>query len=84
MAAFSVRYRSRGDVREVRWHDGVLEAEPLVEVLVTARLRGTSSDLQTSADAVNEALYEIGAHVIAWAGDIAGLAATSKGKQPRR
>jgi hypothetical protein len=80
MKAFTVRYRSRGAVREVRWADGELDAEPLVETLAWAlvrsgqQVRDASGNEKTAAlDAVEpaaltilETLYEIGAHILAW------------------
>ena len=39
MPSFAVRYRSRGELREVRWTDGLLTAEPLVQTLVAALIR---------------------------------------------
>ena len=85
MPAFAVRYRSRGQLREVRWVDGRLSAEPLVETLVTALIRerrvvragqGTRSwratldDAEPAALTILEALYEVGAHIVNWEGDV--------------
>jgi hypothetical protein len=78
--AFTVRYRSRGAVREVRWADGDLDAEPLVETLAWAlvrsgqRVRDAEGNEQVAALdtaepaalTVLETLYEIGAHILAW------------------
>jgi hypothetical protein len=86
--SFCVRYRSRGQVREVRWTDGELSAEPLVEVLVHLLVRSdhpirptpdgltrTASldDPEPAALTVLEALYEVGAHIMDWQGDVDGL-----------
>ncbi|MEY2434476.1 MAG: hypothetical protein QOC92_4201 [Acidimicrobiaceae bacterium] len=87
MASFAVRYRSRGQIREVRWSDGRLSAEPLVETLIDALIRAqhvvktpsgaqswlaTLDDAEPAALTVLEALYEVGAHIIHWDGDALG------------
>ncbi|HEX4820443.1 MAG TPA: hypothetical protein VFV00_09570 [Acidimicrobiales bacterium] len=83
MPSFAVRYRSRGEEREVRWDDGELTAEPLVEVLVDMLIRSqhvvrpesgvepfeaTLATPQSAALTILEALYEVGAHIIRWEG----------------
>lgn len=85
MPSFAVRYRSRGQLREVRWIDGRLSAEPLVETIVAALIRerrvvrakrGAPSWLaaldhpEPAALTILEALYEVGAHIINWEGDV--------------
>jgi hypothetical protein len=85
MPSFVVRYRSRGDVREARWADGRLSAEPLVETVVATLIRAqhtvrarpgapsfaaTLHEAEPAALTVLEALYEIGAHIIDWEGDV--------------
>jgi hypothetical protein len=84
MPSFAVRYRSRGQLREVRWTDGRLSAEPLVETLVHALIRegrfvqtdqgapiwqATLDQVEPAALTVLEALYEVGAHIVQWDGD---------------
>ena len=84
MSSFAVRYRSRGEEREVRWADGQLTAEPLIEVLVDMLIRSQhvvrsepdapvfEATLETpklAALTILEALYEVGAHIIRWDGD---------------
>jgi hypothetical protein len=84
MPSFAVRYRSRGELRELRWTDGVLSAEPLVETLVAALIRekrvvrarpGEKSwhaeleQAEPAALTILEALYDVGAHIIDWEGD---------------
>jgi hypothetical protein len=88
MASFLVRYRSRGEVREVRWSDGRLSAEPLVETVVDTLIRAqhvvktqtgaqswlaTLDDAEPAALTILEALYEVGAHIIHWDGDVRAL-----------
>jgi hypothetical protein len=85
MPSFAVRYRSRGEVREVRWTDGRLSAEPLVDTVVATLIRekhtvrarpgapsfaATLDDAEPAALTILEALYEIGAHIIDWEGDV--------------
>ena len=85
MRSFAVRYRSRGQLREVRWTDGRLSAEPLVETLVAALIRerrvvrakrgapswyASLDDAEPAALTILEALYEVGAHIINWEGDV--------------
>lgn len=87
MSSFAVHYRSRGEVRELRWADGTLTAEPLVETLVAALIRrqqvvrsapaepgvvATLDDPEPAALTILEALYEVGAHIVDWEGDIGG------------
>lgn len=83
MPSFAVRYRSRGEERVVRWVDGVLTAEPLIEVLVDMLIRSrheVRGDAETEAFTatletpklaaltVLEALHEVGAHIVRWEG----------------
>lgn len=85
MPSFVVRYRSRGQLREVRWTDGRLSAEPLVETLVAALIRerrvvrakrgapswhATLEQAEPAALTILEALFEVGAHIIHWEGDV--------------
>lgn len=72
MPSFAVRYRSRGRVWEVRWNDGRLSAEPLLTTVIeTMRRDGcTLDELEPAARTVLDALYEVGAHIIEWEGDI--------------
>ena len=87
MPSFAVRYRSRGELREVRWTDGTLTAEPLVQTLVAALIRkehvvrrdpgapgwpATLDDAEPAALTILEALYEVGAHIVDWEGDVLG------------
>ena len=84
MPSFAVRYRSRGEEREVRWADGHLTAEPLIEVLVDMLIRSqhvvrpdaeapaleaTLETPRAAALTILEALHEVGAHIIRWDGD---------------
>jgi hypothetical protein len=84
MPSFAVRYRSRGEERVVRWADGDLTAEPLIEVLVDMLIRSqhvVRGDAETDAFeatletpklaalTILEALYEVGAHIIRWEGE---------------
>ena len=84
MSSFAVRYRSRGELREVRWTDGRLSAEPLVETLVAALVRqkrvvrarpgapswqATLERAEPAALTILEALYDVGAHIVQWDGD---------------
>jgi hypothetical protein len=99
MPSFAVRYRSRGEVREVRWTDGRLSAEPLVETVVAALIRekravrrgpGTPrsaasiDDAESAALTVLEALYEVGAHIIRWDGDLLGIGDERSGNEHLR
>lgn len=67
----------------MRWDDGELTAEPLVEVLVDMLIRSqhvvrpesgvepfeaTLATPQSAALTILEALYEVGAHIIRWEG----------------
>jgi hypothetical protein len=85
MPSFAVRYRSRGQLREVRWTDGRLSAEPLVETIVAALIRekrlvrakrgapswqATLEHAEPAALTILEALYDVGAHIIDWEGDV--------------
>jgi len=87
MPSFAVRYRSRGQLREVRWTDGWMSAEPLVETLVAVLIRegrivraepgargwlATLEDAEPAALTILEALYEVGAHIVDWEGDVRG------------
>jgi len=69
----------------VRWTDGRLSAEPLVETLVAAIIRekrvvraergaqswhATLDVAEPAALTILEALYEVGAHIINWEGDV--------------
>jgi hypothetical protein len=71
----------------VRWTDGRLSAEPLVETLVEEIVRGrrvvraqrgapswfaTLEQAEPAALTILEALYEIGAHIVQWDGDPRG------------
>ena len=84
MPSFAVRYRSRGAVREVRWTDGRMSAEPLIEVLVDMMIRtgqvihgrdgapartAALDEAELAALTILEALYEVGAHIINWDGN---------------
>jgi hypothetical protein len=86
--SFAIRYRSRGEEREVRWTDGSLSAELLVETLVAAIIRekrvvraqpgaqswpATLDEVEPAALTILEALYEIGAHIVRWDGDPRGI-----------
>ncbi|MEY2459337.1 MAG: hypothetical protein QOG30_1167 [Acidimicrobiaceae bacterium] len=99
MPSFAVRYRSRGQLREVRWTDGRLSAEPLVETLVNAIIkerrivrskRGAPSWLATldqaepAALTILDALYEVGAHIVQWDGDPRGLEDDRSGNEQLR
>jgi hypothetical protein len=83
--SFAVRYRSRGQLREVRWADGRLSAEPLVETVIATLIRekrtvrarrgapswaATLDQAEPAALTILEALYEVGAHIINWEGDV--------------
>jgi len=83
--SFAVRYRSRGQLREVRWTDGRLSAEPLVETLINELIRdrrivrakrgapswfATIDEAEPAALTILEALYEVGAHIVNWEGDV--------------
>ena len=85
MPSFAVRYRSRGEVREVRWSDGRLSAEPLVEIVIAAVIRekrtvragsgapswaASLDEAEPAALTILEALYEVGAHIIDWEGEV--------------
>jgi hypothetical protein len=97
--SFAVRYRSRGQLREVRWTDGRLSAEPLVETLIDALIRekrvvrarrGAPSwhagleHAEPAALTILEALYEVGAHIMQWDGDPRGLDDERSGNEPMR
>jgi hypothetical protein len=84
MPSFAVSYRSRGELREVRWTDGAMSAEPLVQTLVAALIReqrvvraqpgaptwqATLSHAEPAALTILEALHEVGAHIVRWDGD---------------
>ena len=99
MPAFAVRYRSRGEEREVRWADGTLTAEPLIEVLVAMLIRSQhvvkaeSNDQQYAATldtpkvaalTILEALYEVGAHIVRWEGAPEGIDDGGSGNEPTR
>jgi len=79
--SFAVRYRSRGHVWEVRWKDGRLSAEPLVATVIDRLQRDGCSlaELEPAARTVLDALYEVGAHIIAWEGDVEGLGGDQSG-----
>lgn len=98
-ASFAVRYRSRGQVREVRWADGRLSAEPLVETVVASLIRsrrivGREPDAAVSVASLDsvepaaltilEALYEVGAHILRWEGHPVGLDGEGSGNAPPR
>jgi len=87
MPSFAVRYRSRGEVRELQWTDGKLTAEPLIQTIVAALIRkqhvvrpepgapgspATLDDPEPAALTILEALYEVGAHIVDWEGDVRG------------
>lgn len=97
MPSFAVRYRSRGEEREVRWSDGELTAEPLVEVLVDMLIRSqhvvrseasgetfeaTLDTEKSAALTILEALYEVGAHIIRWDGAPRGIDEGGSGSEP--
>lgn len=99
MPSFAVRYRSRGAEREVRWTDGQLTAEPLIEVLVDMLIRSQhvvkagpdaepcAATLETpkiAALTILEALYEVGAHIIRWDGAPKGIGEGGSGNEPTR
>ena len=99
MPSFAVRYRSRGEEREVRWSDGELTAEPLVEVLVDMLIRSQhvvrsdtgeesfEATLETpklAALTILEALYEVGAHIIRWDYPSKGIDDGGSGNEPTR
>ena len=69
----------------MRWTDGRLSAEPLVETLINELIRdrrvvrakrGAPSwfaaldDAEPAALTILEALYEVGAHIVNWEGDV--------------
>jgi hypothetical protein len=69
----------------VRWTDGEMSAEPLVETVVGSLIRekrtvqsspgdpswaATLDDAEPAALTILEALYEIGAQIIDWEGDV--------------
>ena len=93
--SFAVRYRSRGEEREVRWADGELTAEPLVEVLVDMLIRSQhvvrtesqefEATLETprlAALTILEALYEVGAHIVRWDDAPRGIDDAGSGNEP--
>ncbi|MEY2420381.1 MAG: hypothetical protein QOI95_448 [Acidimicrobiaceae bacterium] len=83
----------------MRWTDGSLSAEPLVETLVAAFIRerrivraepgapGWPAQLEEAEPAaltILEALYEVGAHIVRWDGHPQGIAGDGSGnEQPR-
>jgi hypothetical protein len=84
VTTFAVRYRSRGQLREVRWTDGRMSAEPLLEILVAALIRqghtvrpdpgglswrASLDHAVPAALTILDALYEVGAHIVEWEGD---------------
>ena len=88
MPSFAVRYRSRGEEREVSWSDGELTAEPLLEVVVDMLIRSqhvlrpesgvepfeaTLATQKSAALTILEALHEVGAHIIRWEGMSRGI-----------
>ena len=83
MPSFAVRYRSRGHVWEVRWTDGRLSAEPLVSTLLTTMVRDGRSldDAEAAANTILDALHDVGAHIIAWEGDLPGLGGQGPGNE---
>lgn len=99
MPSFAVRYRSRGEEREVRWADGALTAEPLIEVVVDMLIRSqhvvkaeasnqeyaaTLATPQAAALTILEALYEVGAHIVRWDGEPEGIDDGGSGNPPTR
>jgi len=87
MSSFAVRYRSRGKVREVRWTNGELLAEPLVETVISSLVRsrhvvrrhaadgGEPASLDTAEPAaltILEALHDVGAQILHWDGNPLG------------
>ncbi|MEY2447324.1 MAG: hypothetical protein QOH79_800 [Acidimicrobiaceae bacterium] len=99
MPSFAVRYRSRGELREVRWTDGALSAEPLVETIVAALIRqqrvvraapgapsrpATLEEAEPAALTILEALYDVGAHIVEWVGDPRGIAGERSGNERLR
>jgi hypothetical protein len=99
MPSFAIRYRSRGQLREVRWTDGRLSAEPLVETLVDALIRerrvvqtrpsapswhASLDQAEPAALTILEALYEVGAHIVQWDGDPRELDNERWGDEPMR
>ena len=96
VSSFAVRYRSRGEEREVRWSDGELTAEPLIEVLVDMLIRSQhvvhadaeefEATLETpklAALTILEALYEVGAHIVRWDDAPRGIEDGGSGNEPR-
>ena len=99
MSSFAVRYRSRGEEREVRWTDGQLTAEPLIEVVVHMLIRSehavradanapafpaTLETPRAAALTILEALHEVGAHIVRWDGDPQGIEDGGSGNEPPR
>jgi hypothetical protein len=99
MPSFAVRYRSRGQLREVRWADGRLSAEPLVRTIVEELIRerrvvrakrgapsffATLDQAEPAALTILEALYDVGAHILHWEGDPRGLGDDRSGNQQMR
>jgi hypothetical protein len=97
--SFAIRYRSRGELRELRWTDGSLAAEPLVDTIVSALIReqrtvraapGAASrsasldEAEAAALTILEALYEMGAHILQWDGDPRGIGHERSGNERRR
>ena len=69
----------------MRWTDRRLSAEPLVETLITALIRegrvlraeggamswlASLEDPEPAALTILEALFELGAHIVDWEGDV--------------
>ncbi len=74
-------------MRELHWTDGALAAEPLVQTVVATLIRAqhmvrrdpdapgwpaTLDDAEPAALTILEALYDLGAHIVDWEGDVRG------------
>jgi hypothetical protein len=52
-------------------------------VIETMRRDGSSLDeIEAAARTVLDALYEVGAHIIGWEGDVTGLGPSPSGNEP--
>lgn len=99
MPTFAIRYRSRGELHELRWTDGSLSAEPLVTTIVTALIRekralraepgaprweAALDEAEPAALTILEALYDMGAHILQWDGDPRGIGDERTGNERMR